>query len=162
MRGRVEHSGPTTAAEIGEFLDLPTDTVQRIARSAGRPRRRAARQLYRQRRIRQRHRQRRLEWCDRRLLARIHRLTLAGLREQIQPVEPRRVLAVSRAASSPERPTINGAGQSGVREAIAQLQGFELPAGAWEQRVLAARIADYDPALARSLVSVGRGGVGPA
>ena len=37
-------------------------------------------------------------------------------------------------------------GPVGTREAIARLQGFEMPAGAWEQRVLAARMADYDPA----------------
>ena len=49
VRGRVEHSGPTTAAEIGEFLGLRADTVAGVARSPGRARRRAARQLSRSR-----------------------------------------------------------------------------------------------------------------
>ncbi|MGD9723182.1 MAG: DEAD/DEAH box helicase [Pirellulales bacterium] len=84
------------------------------------------------------------DWCDRRLLARIHRLTLAGLREQIRPVEPHIYLAFLLDHHRLTRDRQWG-GAVGVREAIAQLQGFEMPAGAWETRVLAARIAEYDP-----------------
>ena len=85
------------------------------------------------------------EWCDRRLLARIHRLTLTGLRQQIRPVEPvdfLRFLAKRHRLVGDNR----WGGPVGVREAIGQLAGCELPAGAWEPRVLASRIADYDPA----------------
>jgi ATP-dependent Lhr-like helicase len=84
------------------------------------------------------------EWCDRRLLARIHRLTISGLRQQIQPVEPRAFLHFL-ARHHHLVPENRWGGAVGVREAIAQLQGFELPAGAWEQRILAARVAEYDP-----------------
>jgi ATP-dependent Lhr-like helicase len=84
------------------------------------------------------------EWCDRRLLARIHRLTLDGLRRQIQPVEPadylRFLLAHQRLV-----PDLKLRGRAGLRQTIDQLQGLEIPAGAWESRVLAVRIADYDP-----------------
>lgn len=84
------------------------------------------------------------EWCDRRLLARIHRLTLDGLRKQIQPSDPaeylRYLLAHQRLV-----PDLRLRGRAGLRETIDQLQGLEIPAGAWEQRVLAARIGDYDP-----------------
>ncbi len=141
VRGRVEHSGPITAAEIAEFLNLEesfataslealegqgavlrgtfTEAAQTGAAKGG-------------------------EWCDRRLLARIHRLTLRGLRDQIQPVEPRAYLHFLTRYHHlvPEN---QWGGAVGVREAIAQLQGFELPAGAWERRVLAARIGEYDP-----------------
>lgn len=84
------------------------------------------------------------EWCDRRLLARIHRLTLDGLRKQIQPVDPadfvRFLLTHQRLA-----PELRLRGRAGLRETIDRLQGLEIPAGAWESRVIAARVADYEP-----------------
>ena len=101
-----------------------------------------------------------VEWCDRRLLARIHRLTLQGLRQQIQPVEPREFMRFLTRYHH-LAPDNQWGGAVGVREAIGQLQGFELPAGAWEQRVLAARVAEYDPAVARPSVSLGRSRLGP-
>ena len=84
------------------------------------------------------------EWCDRRLLARIHRLTLDGLRKQIKPVE---IADYLRFLVRHQRltPDLRLRGRAGLREAIDQLQGLEIPAGAWESRVLAARIDDYDP-----------------
>jgi ATP-dependent Lhr-like helicase len=83
------------------------------------------------------------QWCDRRLLARIHRLTLEGLRRRIQPVSTAdflRFLARHQRWSGGY-----GAGPEGVRDAIAQLEGFELPAAAWERYVLAPRVAGYEP-----------------
>jgi ATP-dependent Lhr-like helicase len=84
------------------------------------------------------------QWCDRRLLARIHRLTIQGLREQVRPVEPADFLRFL-TRHHHLLGTSRWGGPVGVREAISQLQGFELPAGAWETRVLAARISEYDP-----------------
>ncbi len=84
-----------------------------------------------------------LEWCDRRLLARIHRRTLDGLRRQIQPVEPAdyiRFLLEHQHLTQDER----FRGRGGVRQALAQLQGYELASGVWERRVLAARVREYD------------------
>jgi ATP-dependent Lhr-like helicase len=85
------------------------------------------------------------EWCDRRLLARIHRLTLDGLRRRIQPVSPEQFVAFlvchhRLAAES------HWGGQNGVREAIAQLQGFDMPAGVWEGAILARRVDRYEEA----------------
>jgi ATP-dependent Lhr-like helicase len=85
------------------------------------------------------------EWCDRRLLARIHRLTLDGARQRVQPVEPadfwRFLLAYQHLT-----PETRLEGWGGLREALAQLQGFEAPAGAWERDLLPGRVTDYDPA----------------
>lgn len=140
VRGRIEHSGPTTAAEIGQFLALAEDFVTPalealegqglvLRGSFGASNEDGAPST---------------QWCDRRLLARIHRLTLQGLREQIQPVEPRAFLHFL-ARYHHLLPASKWGGAVGVREAIAQLEGFELPAGAWERRVLSARISQYDP-----------------
>ena len=84
------------------------------------------------------------EWCDRRLLARIHRVTLEGLRQRIKPVSPDDYMRYLIRRHRVGREAKWG-GAVGVREAIAQLQGFEMPAGAWESRILAARCDDYDP-----------------
>jgi ATP-dependent Lhr-like helicase len=84
------------------------------------------------------------QWCERRLLARIHRLTLDGLRRQIQPVGVEdfiRFLIDHQHVS----PGTWLSGRRAVVDVVEQLQGFEIPAGAWEQEILPARIKDYDP-----------------
>ena len=88
--------------------------------------------------------EREIEWCERRLLARIHRLTVATLRKQIQPVTAAQfmqwLLTWQHVA-----PGAQVTGERGTLEVLRQLQGFEIPANAWERQVLACRIADYDP-----------------
>jgi ATP-dependent Lhr-like helicase len=84
------------------------------------------------------------EWCERRLLARIHRYTVKRLRAEIEPVQARdfirflcdwqRVLPESRMQ-----------GSDAVAAVLAQLEGFEAPAGAWETEILPSRIAEYEP-----------------
>jgi ATP-dependent Lhr-like helicase len=84
------------------------------------------------------------EWCERRLLARIHRLTVGMLRKQIEPVTAaqfmRWLLRWQHVA-----PGSQVTGERGTLEVLQQLQGFEIPANAWERQVLARRVADYDP-----------------
>jgi ATP-dependent Lhr-like helicase len=84
------------------------------------------------------------EWCERRLLARIHRLTVATLRKQIEPVTAaqfmRWLLRWQHVA-----PESQAVGERGVLDVLRQLQGFEIPANAWERHILAQRVADYDP-----------------
>jgi ATP-dependent Lhr-like helicase len=85
-----------------------------------------------------------IEWCERRLLARIHRLTVGMLRKQIEPITAaafmRWLMRWQHVAAGTQV-----AGERGTLEALQQLQGFEIPANAWERQVLARRIADYDP-----------------
>jgi ATP-dependent Lhr-like helicase len=84
------------------------------------------------------------EWCDRRLLARIHRLTIDRLRAEIQPVSPQdfyRFLFAWHRADRDHRLE----GLEGLQSVLEQLDGCELPLAAWESAVLAARVADYDP-----------------
>ena len=85
-----------------------------------------------------------IEWCERRLLARIHRLTVATLRKQIEPVSKAQfmqwLLQWQHVAAGTQ---VNG--ERGTLEVLRQLQGFEIPANAWERQVLARRVTDYDP-----------------
>ncbi|MCD9027211.1 DEAD/DEAH box helicase [Luteimonas sp. BDR2-5] len=84
------------------------------------------------------------EWCERHLLARIHRRTLRHLREEIEPVAARdylRFLFEWQHLTAAGR--MRGAGA--LPEVLAQLEGFEAPAAAWEPELLAARVGDYVP-----------------
>jgi ATP-dependent Lhr-like helicase len=100
-----------------------------------------------------------VEWCERRLLARIHRLTVGMLRKQIEPVTPagfmRWLMRWQHVA-----PGSQVAGERGTLEVLRQLQGFEIPANAWERQVLARRIADYDPKWLDQLCMTGAVGWG--
>ncbi len=84
------------------------------------------------------------QWCDRRLLARIHRRTVDRLRREIEPVS---VSDYLRFLCEHQHVTAGTAlpGRDGLRAVIEQLQGFEVAAGAWEQEILPARVQDYDP-----------------
>ncbi len=99
------------------------------------------------------------EWCDRRLLARIHRLTLGELRRQIAPVSPaqfmRWLLRWQHLASRSQL-----LGERGTLEAIRQLQGFEAPANAWERQILSRRVAGYTPEMLDRLCLTGAVGWG--
>ncbi len=84
------------------------------------------------------------EWCERRLLARIHRYTIKRLRAEIEPVAARDFLRFLldwhgvTASSRREGPAAVGA-------VVAQLEGFEAPAASWESEILPARLAGYEP-----------------
>jgi len=85
------------------------------------------------------------EWCERRLLARIHRYTVGRLRAEIQPVAAieflRFLFGWQRVA-----PDTRMEGPDAVEILVRQLEGFEAPAGAWETEILPARLSGYEPA----------------
>jgi ATP-dependent helicase Lhr and Lhr-like helicase len=100
-----------------------------------------------------------LEWCERRLLARIHRLTLGTLRKQIEPVTAavfmRWLLRWQHVS-----PGSQTRAEHGTLQVLRQLQGFEIPASAWERQVLARRISNYEPQLLDQLSLTGAVGWG--
>ena len=95
------------------------------------------------------------EWCERGLLARIHRYTLKRLRQEIEPVAAKDFLRFlfwwQRVDASAQ-----GEGPDAVAAVLSQLEGFEAPAGAWESEILSARIKHYDPAWLDDLSLSGR------
>ncbi len=96
-----------------------------------------------------------LEWCERRLLARIHRYTIKTLRAEIEPVSSAdymRFLFEWQGVTRHPRPE----GVEALDAVIKQLEGYEVPAAAWESDVLAARLHDYDPHWLDSLCLSGR------
>jgi ATP-dependent helicase Lhr and Lhr-like helicase len=172
VTGWMSHVGPTTATELGETLALPasdiTNALLRMEASGtvlrgnfnGSVLRTEPPTLHENLHLRAAEpfittqasqtdadvpaKGRETEWCERRLLARIHRLTVATLRKQIEPVTAQHfmqwLLRWQHAA-----PGTQVTGERGTLEVLRQLQGFEIPANAWERQVLARRIVDYDP-----------------
>jgi ATP-dependent Lhr-like helicase len=151
VRGRMEVLGPVTNAALSKILVLPVPEIEAallaletegfILRGKFHP---GAPEL---------------EWCDRRLLARIHRFTLNRLRAEIQPVSLenfRRFLLAWQRVDNEHRVE----GPAGVETVLDLLDGMELAASAWEPEVLALRVKDYKPQWLDQLCLTGRVGWG--
>jgi ATP-dependent Lhr-like helicase len=156
LKGWVMYLGPTSAAALSFLLDAPVNDITQVllrmemsgstlrgnftGNAAG-------------------NEPETCEWCDRRLLARIHHLTVATLRKQVEPVTAaqfmRWLLRWQHVA-----PNSQLAGERGLLEALRQLQGFEIPANAWEKHILAVRVSNYDPAALDQLCLTGAVGWG--
>ncbi len=95
------------------------------------------------------------EWCERHLLARIHRYTLGRLRREIEPVSPR---DYARFLFEWQRvdPGARVAGAEALGGVVGQLEGFEAPAALWESELLPARVRDYQPPWLDELCTAGR------
>ncbi|HJW37638.1 MAG TPA: DEAD/DEAH box helicase [Candidatus Udaeobacter sp.] len=151
VRGRMEVCGPVTAGELTDILELSRSEIDAallgleaegfILRGRFQPGTTEQ------------------EWCDRRLLARIHRLTIDRLRAEIQPVSVQdfyRFLFAWQRVDVERR--VEGA--EGLQWVLEQLDGCELPLGSWESTVLSARVSDYDPEWLDRLCFSGRVGWG--
>ena len=151
VRGRMEVAGPVTAAKLMALLSLSRSEID-AALLALEAEGFVLRGKFQPDATEQ-------EWCDRRLLARIHRLTIDRLRAEIQPVSPqdfcRFLLAWQRVD-----PQHRVEGPEGLQSVLEQLDGCELPLAAWESAVLAARVNDYDPEWLDRLCFSGRVGWG--
>jgi ATP-dependent Lhr-like helicase len=138
VRGRLEGQGPTTLTQLAETFGLPSDRISAALTalevegfalagsfSPGGSER---------------------EWCERRLLARIHRYTVKRLRAEIEPVAARdylRFLFDWHGVSTDAKRE----GAHALDAVVEQLAGFEGPAAAWESAILPARLIDYEPSL---------------
>ena len=139
VQGWLEALGPTTAAEIASRLGLSLGAVNSaLAMLEGRG-------VALRGRFTQEVLSREEEWCERRLLARIHRLTLGRLRQEIEPVTVADFIRFLLRWQHVE-PSTQLHGKEGLGAVVGQLQGLELPAPAWESWVLPSRLVRYDPA----------------
>lgn len=141
--GWMESIGPTTLHDLAERLSLPTPAL-----NAAMVRLEASGQVLRGRftRYASRLTSGEIEWCHRRLLARIHRLTIGRLRKEIEPVtatEFMRFLLQWQHVS----PGARRHGESGLLQVIQQMAGFEAAASSWESQLLRLRMAKYEPEL---------------
>jgi ATP-dependent Lhr-like helicase len=138
VRGWMESLGPVTAASLAGTLAFPLDEIESALlklESEGQVMRgRFSPDLP----------EGQTEWCNRRVLARIHRLTLGQLRREIEPVTAaqfQRFLFQWQHLN----PRSRLHGVDGTLQIVRQLQGYEISAAAWEAEVLARRVARYEP-----------------
>jgi ATP-dependent Lhr-like helicase len=140
VRGWAEVTGPFRCADLARTLSLPADRLEEAAAvlegegmllrgsftggAAGASG---------------------IEWCDRRILARIHRATIAALRREIEPVSAADFLRFLWGWQH-VNPASRLDGPDGLLAVVGMLQGFEAAAGAWEEEILPARLGGYDPA----------------
>ncbi|HLK93708.1 MAG TPA: DEAD/DEAH box helicase [Polyangia bacterium] len=138
VRGHLPFHGPTTAERIAAPLGLPPADVEaalaQIEMAGAVLRGRFLPDLGEG-----------PQWCERRLLARINRRMLDGLRREIEPVTAADLLRFLFGWQN-VGPGTQLHGQPGLARVIAQLQGFEAAAGAWERGILPARLVGYDSA----------------
>jgi len=147
LRSRLSGLGPITAPEIAQQLQLPLSDVDRallalqaegtVMQGKFTPNAQST------------------EWCERHLLARIHRYTLKRLRREIEPVEPRdfvRFLFEWQHVGATSRVS----GPEALAGVLSQLEGFEAPAAMWEAELLPARVKDYSSAWLDDLCTAGR------
>jgi ATP-dependent helicase Lhr and Lhr-like helicase len=136
LTGWLEHSGPVTSRSLAGVLGLPQSEIDNALlniESSGA----VLRGKFTDPSSSE------TEWCERHLLARIHRLTLGRLRKEIEPVAAaqfmRWLFRWQHVASGTQL-----LGERGTLEVLRQLQGYEAPANTWEQQILARRIVAYD------------------
>ena len=135
IRGRLEALGPVRAISLAETMGIPTSNIEQalialenegfVFRGHFTP---GVDEL---------------EWCERRLLARIHRYTLNKIRKEIEPVSPAdfmRFLFSWHNIHSDEKPE----GPEALREILNKLEGVEAPAASWEGELIPSRMKDYD------------------
>jgi ATP-dependent Lhr-like helicase len=149
VRSRLELVGPVTEAKLAVGLDVPASQIHAAllflesqgsvmrGRFSGR---------------------REEEWCDRRLLLRIHRLTRDRKRSEIQAVPPAQFM---RFLFRWQRVAMEGRddrreGEAGLLAVLRELEGFAVPAGAWERDILPLRVKNYVPQDLDKLCAAGR------
>jgi ATP-dependent Lhr-like helicase len=152
LYGWLQHSGPVLAEDLARILSLPeseiSNSLLRVEASGT---------------ILRGHftnaQSGPIEWCDRRLLARIHRLTIGALRKEIEPVTAAQFMRWL-ARWQHVAPGTLTLGERGMLDVLRQLQGYEAPANAWESEILRRRVANYDPAMLDALCLKGAVGWG--
>jgi|HubBroStandDraft_2_1064218.scaffolds.fasta_scaffold00035_14 ATP-dependent Lhr-like helicase len=136
LRGWLESSGPMTVAEMAERLSTDGEAI-----TAALLRLETQGQVLRGRFTAAAQSE---QWCNRRVLARIHRLTIGRLRREIEPVTAAQYMAFLQRWQH-VTPTSRLHGVDGTLQIVRQLEGYEIPAVAWEGQILPARIAGYKP-----------------
>ncbi|MDA8092532.1 MAG: DEAD/DEAH box helicase [Betaproteobacteria bacterium] len=142
MRSRLPVCGPITAQALARELGLAEAPIQAalaaleaegtVLRGRFHPQAQA------------------LEWCERGLTARIHRLTIHRLRAEIEPV-PGQVFMRFLCAWQGLTPDRGREGQAALAGVVEQLAGWEAPAAVWETDILPARVGDYDASMLDAL-----------
>ena len=148
IQGWMPYVGPVTVAELAERVQVPASLIQQaLLQLEGQGQ--VLRGRFRPTRAEEQARAGTSpgldeEWCDRSVLARIHRRTVTALRREIEPVSAADFMRfLFRWQHCAEGAQLHG--EPGLREVLGQLAGFEAPASSWEASVISMRVANYRP-----------------
>ena len=144
IRSRLESLGPVTAESLAKPLALTGTQIDQCLLALEQEGFVIRGQFSQQQQV---------EWCERRLLARIHRYTVKRLRSEIEAVSPADFM---RFLFSWQRVTDRGEGIEALSDIIDQLEGFAIPAKLWEQSILPARLDTYMTSWLDTLCITGR------
>ncbi|MDD4914527.1 MAG: DEAD/DEAH box helicase [Methylococcales bacterium] len=145
LRSRLEGLGPVTAAQLAAPLALDQPSAEQVlltlqtegfiiqGRFTGQSET--------------------VEWCERGLLARIHRHTLKQLRSEVEAVSPADFMRFLFHWQGLDEP---GAGGRTLQQRLGQLEGLALPAAGWESDILPARLRPYQSSELDTLCSTGK------
>ncbi len=148
IRGWIDSIGPTTAQQLSNRLSIPLSEIE-MALGALEAEGQVLRGKFSADLA-----PGETQFCHRRIVARIHSLTLGRLRREIEPVSSATFMRFLCRWQHLSRGTqLHGA--DGLYQILKQLQGYEISAAAWESVVLRRRIADYDPELLDRLCLAG-------
>ena len=145
VRSRLESLGPVTVSQLAQAAGLAVNEVQQ-----------SLLQLEQEGFVIQGHfdpKQVETEWCERGLLARIHRYTLKRLRSEIEPVSPADFMRFLFNWQGIDEPA---EGIAALERVMLQLEGVSLPAGSWEEDILPARLQPYFSSELDELCSSGK------
>jgi len=147
VRGRLELLGPVTAAQLATPLGLAAEALETALAA-----------------LEAEGAVMRMEgglWCERRLLARLHRYTREKQRSEIQAVAPAQFMRFlfrwQGVAGAADMSGLGSRreGEAGLLAVLRKLEGFSVAAGAWEDDVLAPRLRHYLPELLDRLCAAG-------
>ncbi len=145
MRSRLESLGPVTAEQLALPLGRAAAEIEQALLA-----------LEQEGFVIQGHfdpRQSETEWCERGLLARIHRYTLKQLRSEIEPVSPACFMSYLFSWQGLDDPA---EGEAALERVLSQLEGISLPAASWEEEILPARLQPYYASDLDKLCSAGK------
>lgn len=145
IRSRLECLGPVCAEELAASLALCADDIQgNLLQLEGEGF--AVQGLFDPGSVE-------VQWCERGLLARMHRYSLQQRRKQVQPVSPAAFMNFLFEWQGIDDPR---QGIDSLESVLRQLEGFSLPAIAWEKSILPCRLSDYLPTMLDQLCASGR------
>ncbi len=144
LRSRLEGLGPVTVAQLNSPLGLPSSEIETGLLALQQEGFAIQGQFARSDET---------EWCERGLLARIHRYTLSQLRREIEPVSPADFMRFLFHWHGLDEPA---EGEAALERTLQQLEGIPLAAASWERDILPARIGDFTTAQLDQLCQSGR------
>lgn len=145
IRSRLESLGPVTASQLAQPLALAQSQIDQVLLALEQE------GFVIQGNFTQSSAE--IEWCDRRLLARIHRYTITRLRKNIKPVSLSNYMSFLFEWQGLAK---RGEGIESLAQVLQQLEGYSASATAWQEGIIRSRIKNFSTDMLDTLCITGR------